>query len=240
LDRSMAATSAAHRPASIDFFFDPVCPFAWLTSRWVLQVADQRPLTVNWRFISLHLVNARDDHAGDNPYAALHLAGRSLLRVAAALRGAAASPTEGNELVGRYYTALGEHLWYRRPGPGEPPLAAAGDPHLVPTVLGALGVDKELSTAASDTSFDDVIASETDVALDRAGTDVGTPICTFDPPRGPSVFGPVISTLPDAGGALQLWDAVNTLAAHGGFSELKRSGGDLPDLPALEALRAGG
>jgi len=226
-------------PVEVDFFFDPVCPFAWLTSRWVLGVADQRPVIVNWRFISLYVVNARDDHRGDNPYAGLHLAGRSLLRVAAALRETAVSPVEGNDLVGRYYTAVGERLWYRQPEPGEPPLAAAGDPGLVAAVLGDLGADPQLATAADDTAFDAVIAAETDLALARAGTDVGTPICTFDPPDGPSVFGPVISSVPDANGALELWDAVRTLAAHGGFAELKRSGGDLPDLPALAALRSG-
>lgn len=224
----------------VDFFFDPVCPFAWLTSRWVLGVAEQRPVTVNWRFISLYLVNARDDHGGDNPYAGLHLAGRSLLRVAAALRETPGTPEEGNDLVGRYYTALGERLWYRQPEPGEQPLAAVGDPSLVPAVLADLGADPKLAIAVDDTALDAVIAAETDLALARAGTDVGTPICTFNPPDGPSMFGPVISSLPDADGAVELWDAVRTLAAHDGFAELKRSGGDLPDLPALGGLRPGG
>ena len=214
----------------IDFFFDPVCPFAWMTSRWVDQVAAQRPLDVQWRFIALRMVNADKDYDADFPagYERFHTAGLRLLRVAAATRDAA-----GNDAVGALYTALGEALWDQPPEPGSLLRSDAGTREQAAASLDAAGLDTSLADAVDDESFDDLIGTETQLALARAGKDVGTPILTFGPPDGPSFFGPVISRLPGDADAVRLWDAVVTLARFDSFSELKRS---LRELPALAAL----
>src|SRR6478752_8781611 len=93
--------------SDIEFFFDPICPFAWITSRWITDVAPRRGATVAWRFISLAVVNEGKDCATDFPpaYPVLHGLGRDLLRVAAAAREAG-----GNDAVAAFYTAAGEQL----------------------------------------------------------------------------------------------------------------------------------
>ncbi|MFU8841828.1 MAG: hypothetical protein ACNA8R_14085, partial [Nitriliruptoraceae bacterium] len=96
--------------ADIEFFFDPVCPFCWVTSRWVRQVQRLTSLTVDWRFISLAVLNDRPHAYDDKPdlYPVVHDLGRQLLRVAAAARDA-----HGPAAVGRLYQAMGEALWER-------------------------------------------------------------------------------------------------------------------------------
>lgn len=225
------ADTAASR---IDFFFDPVCPFAWMTSRWVVQVAGQRPLDVQWRFIALRMVNADGDYATDFPpgYQQVHDAGLHLLRVAAAVRAA-----EGNAAVGTLYGALGASLWERAPEPGSMLRTDAGTHAHAAEALKLAGLDVAFADAVGDHTHDAVIAEETELALGRAGRDVGTPILTFGPPGGPSFFGPVISRLPVDSDAVRLWDAVETIARFDSFAELKRSLRELPALPALANLR---
>ena len=96
----------------VDFFFDPVCPFAWQTSRWLRRVAELRTLNVNWRFICLRIINEDRDYAAEFPpnYGEAHGRGRSLLRVCAAVREAV-----GPEPIGAMYEAFGNELWSRRP-----------------------------------------------------------------------------------------------------------------------------
>lgn len=219
--------------STVDFFFDPVCPFAWMTSRWVTQVASQRPLDVQWRFIALRILNEDRYRTGDLPegYEQLHTAGLRGLRVAAAVRAAV-----GNDAVGALYTAFGESVWNRDPEPGSMLRADAGSPGHVAEILAAAGLDVAFATAADDEAHDEVIAAETELALTRAGRDVGTPILTFGPPDGPSFFGPVISRLPSDADAVRLWDAVETVARFDSFAELKRSLREMPALPALANL----
>ena len=141
-----------------------------MTSRWVVQVADQRPLDVQWRFISLRMVNADKDYGSDFPpgYEALHSAGLHLLRVAAAVREA-----EGNEAVGALYTALGESIWNHEPVPGSMLRPDAGTREHAASALAAAGLDESLAAAVDDESHDGRIAAETELALSRAGRDVG-------------------------------------------------------------------
>ena len=201
-----------------------------MTSRWVTQVAGLRPLDVQWRFIALRFVNADRYADPDGPaaYEHVHAAGLRMLRVAAAVR-----DTSGNAAVGDLYTAIGASMWDRAPEPGSFLRADAGTPAHLAEVLTAVGLDPALAAAADDERHDEVIAAETELALGRAGRDVGTPILTFGPPDGPSFFGPVISRLPADADAVRLWDAVVTMATFDSFAELKRS---LRELPALAAL----
>lgn len=207
--------------SDIEFFFDPICPFAWITSRWITDVAPLRGATVAWRFISLAVVNEGKDYATEFPpaYPVLHGFGRDLLRVAAAAREAG-----GNDAVGAFYTAAGQQLHVGGVTVG----LWKGDPvpeGLVAGLLADAGLDPALADAADDASFDDVLREETELALSRTGPDVGTPILTFDPgqPKESSLFGPVISKAPEGDDALELFDAVRTLARTHSFAELKRS-----------------
>lgn len=200
--------------ADVDFFWDPVCPWAWLTSRWVVNVAAERPLEVDWRFISLRIVNeARDYEKEFAPgYERGHTRGLELLRVAAALRAEV-----GPEAVLGYYTAVGRAIHIEKRAPD------FDDPAGVTAVLQELGHPTALAEAATDTAFDGVIREETALALDRCGGNIGTPVLTFGPPDGPSFFGPVINRAPKGEEAVELWDAVVALGSNPHFSELKRS-----------------
>lgn len=214
--------------AELHFYFDPVCPFAWMTSKWVRTVARQREYDVDWRFISLRLLNAHIDYDAHFPpgYAAGHTAGLHLLRVAAAVRAA-----HGRAVVGPLYRALGE-LEFEQAPTDEPPGSGRAR-RFAAAALAGTGLPAELVTALDEPAWDVEIQAETDEALALTGKDVGTPILHFAPPHGTALFGPVISRLPDEEQAVQLWDHVVALAAFPGFAELKRSLRERPQLPSF-------
>lgn len=203
--------------ADLEFFFDPVCPWAWITSRWVAEVQQLRDYDVTWRFICLKMINEHRTEEWYTPeYRAGHMAGLYGLRVADQVR-----IEHGNDEVAAIYTALGEaiHLHKRRPELIDDPTA------LMEELLKSCGLSPGLATAALDESHDAYIRAETDLALERAGKDLGTPIITFRPGQSSeaSFFGPVISTIPRGDAALQLWDAVEIVASTSCMAELKRS-----------------
>lgn len=212
--------------ADIDFYFDPVCPFAWMTSRWVRQVQAQRDYTVEWRFVSLRLLNSHIDYDAHFPpgYEADHTAGLRLLRVAALTRS-----TLGSDDVATLYAALGGAIFDSPGGPANSDGARGTRPFLAP-VLESAGLPASLADALDDTTWDTQIQAETDQALALTGKDVGTPILHFEPPTGVAFFGPVISRLPSDDEAAQLWDHVIALARFPGFAELKRSLRERPQL----------
>jgi hypothetical protein len=211
--------------ADLEFYFDPVCPFAWMTSKWVREVARQRDYEVEWRFISLRQVNAEVDYATHFPpgYERSHAAGLELLRVAAAVRKEC-----GNTALAALYAAYGSEIFDSAP-------SRQADLHrdpegFVSPILAGLDLPVEFAAAVSDTAFDTEIRGETDHALSLTGRDVGTPILHFQPPQGTALFGPVISRLPSPDDAVALWDHVVALANFGGFAELKRSLRETPQL----------
>lgn len=204
--------------ADLEFFFDPVCPWAWITSRWVCEVQAQRDYEVGWRFISLKFLNEEKmDYSSMPPgYKEIHAAGTQGLRVAALAR-----RERGNEAVGAVYTALGLSLHNRQERE-----AFVADPRgHVAGLLTSVDLPENWADAVDDVSFDDEIRRETELALERTGKDVGTPILTFRPGSKTegSFFGPVISAIPRGEEAARLWDAVETLATSSGMAELKRS-----------------
>ena len=211
--------------ADVLFWFDPVCPFAWMTSQWVREVARQRDYTVDWRFISLRLLNAHLDYATHFPpeYEAGHTAGLRLLRVAARTR-----EEHGRPAVGRLYEAMGGRIWDT-----DQEVGTRAEPAVVAQVLLAAGLPIALVAALDEDRWDGVLQRETDEALALTGRDVGTPILQFGPPDGLAFFGPVISRLPSPEQSVELWDHVIGLASFGGFAELKRSLRELPQLRAL-------
>ena len=215
--------------ADVHFYFDPMCPFAWMTSTWVRLVQAQRDHTVDWRFISLRLVNAAVDYDAQFPpdYEAGHTAGLRLLRVAARTR-----DQLGREAVGTLYEALGRRIFDSPPDPEDTAGRRGTRSFLEPVLIGA-GLPVELADALDDASLDAVVQAETDEALALTGKDVGTPIIHFRPPDGAAFFGPVISRLPSEEDAVRLWDHVVGLATFPGFAELKRSLRELPQLRGL-------
>lgn len=229
----MTDTARTTARADIEFFWDPVCPFAWVTSRWVEQVRTQRDYTVDWRFISLRLLNKDKDYATEFPpeYEFGHTAGLRMLRVAAAIRA-----DRGSDALGPVVTAYGQSYWDQPKG--STVSTELSTPAHVEGVLTAAGLPTSYAEALDDTSWDALLDEETELALSRTGRDVGTPIITFNPPDGVSFFGPVISRVPADEDASALWDAVTTLAAFPGFAEMKRSLREMPQLAILGGVAA--
>ena len=219
--------------ADLRFWFDPVCPFAWLTSKWVRTVAAQRDYDVEWRLISLRLLNAHVDYDAHFPpeYEAEHTAGLRLLRVAARVR-----EEHGQPALARFYEVCGGHVFER-----EGVDAARDTRALAEEVLAEAGLPAGLASALDDEDRDAELRAETDEALALTGKDVGTPILHFRPHDGSgreggggaAFFGPVISRLPSDEQAAELWDHVVGLARFPGFAELKRSLRERPQLPAF-------
>ena len=203
--------------ADLEFFLDPLCPWAWITSRWVVEVQQLREYDVNWRFICLKMINEHRTEEWYTPeYRASHMAGLYGLRVADQVR-----LEHGNEQVGAVYTALGEaiHLHGMKQEISTEPVAT------MQGLLKSIGLPPGLADAALDESHDAYIRADTDLAFERAGKDVGTPIITFHPGQAneSSFFGPVIASIPRGDAALRLWDAVEIVATTSGMAELKRS-----------------
>jgi hypothetical protein len=214
----------------LHFYFDPVCPFAWLTSKWVRTVAAERNYSVDWRFISLRILNAHIDYASHFPpeYEDGHTAGLRLLRVAARVRA-----EHGREAVGPLYKAIGTRIFDT--SRDVDPLSASdqGSRRALEPLLRDAGLPSDLAEALDDQTLDDEIRAETEEALALTGRDVGTPILHFQPPGGTAFFGPVISRLPSADEAVELWDHVVALAAFPGFAEIKRSLRERPQLASF-------
>lgn len=225
--------------ADVELFFDPVCPFCWVTSKWLRQVQRLSGITVEWRFISLALLNDHPHAYDDKPelYPAVHDLGRRLLRVAAAAR-----EGHGSDVVGPLYRAMGEALWERSDADVrefDDILQVQSRGIDVEATLTAAGLPQELAEAANEPQWDAVLARETEEALSRVGDDVGTPILSFRAPDGPAFFGPVISDIPSDEDALRYWEALTTLAEMPGFAEVKRTLRSMP-VTALTAPLAGG
>ncbi|HYZ53302.1 MAG TPA: hypothetical protein VE733_07320 [Streptosporangiaceae bacterium] len=216
--------------ADIHFYFDPLCPFAWMTSKWVRIVTAQRDYRVDWRFISLRMINAAIDYDVHFPagYEAGHTAGLRLLRVAARVRA-----EHGRAAVGPLYAAIGGRAFDTAPDPEQTDPGYRGTRAFAEPVLAEAGLPANLAEALEDESFDAELRDETDEALALTGKDVGTPIIHFQPPAGVAFFGPVISRLPSPEDAGRLWDHVVGLATFPGFAELKRSLRERPQLASF-------
>ncbi|MDL5160524.1 DsbA family protein [Actinomycetospora termitidis] len=228
----------------LEFFFDPICPFCWVTSRWVVQVSAHRDLDITWRPLSLAILNEETSYEerkqASPEYPDGHLRGLEMLRVVHAAREA-----HGPDVVGDLYTALGELVWDQEAPAGDDfdavmhEMARRRD---LRPALERVGLPTDLADAASDSSHDEALRAETQEAAERCGGGVGTPILSFDPPGhggeqgGPALFGPVIDAVPSDDDALPLWDAVVTLARWRGFAELKRTVRSFPETPLSAKL----
>lgn len=215
---------------TVEFFFDPVCPYCWVTAQWVRNVARQRPLRIHWRPLSLRILNEPIGYDTRPPgYPDAHQRGLEMLRVVVAAR-----EKYGSDVVGRLYEVMGGAVW-----DASAPAAATFEAILADTargrdlaaILARAGLHTELAAAAHETRWDEPLRTETEQAVERVGGGVGTPILSWNPPDGPAFFGPVIDKAPDGEEALRLWDCVTTLARWPGFAELKRSLRAFPETP---------
>jgi hypothetical protein len=193
----------------VDFWFDPVCPFAWATSRWVLEVEQSRPIDVSWHLMSLWVLNQdRDDISSD--FDAFLTSGRHIGRVFAA-----AAAAQGDQVLGDLYTAVGELVHVQ----GRPRDEATISEALVRCALAT-----DLVDAWQDTSWDAAVGESHNRAIDAVGEELGTPVLSVD---GTAYFGPVLAPAPTGQAALRLWDGLQMMATVPGFAELKRARGSL-------------
>ena len=193
---------------SATFWFDPLCPWAWITSRWMLEVEKVRPVTVDWRIMSLAYLNLVQ-HEGkglSEEYVERMSKAWGPVRVCAA-----AAADAGPAILGPLYTAIGTRL--HNQGRRE-------DPAVIPEALAEAGLPAWLADAAETAEFDDVIKKSHHEAFDEVGLDVGTPVIRI---RGKALFGPVITPAPKGEAAGELWDGLVLVSKADGFFELKRS-----------------
>lgn len=192
-------------PTPVDFWFDPTCPWAWLTSRWILEVAGHRPLELRWHLMSLTVLNeGRSDLS-----ARWH---RDLaVRLEPVRVCAAAADRYGPGVLGRLYTELGTRFHLHKAPKERATYAAA---------LAAAGLDPALADAAGSTAFDAAVRASHHDGIGRVGTDVGTPVVAVG---DVAFFGPVVTPAPRGEAAVRLWDGVLAVAGTDGFFELKRT-----------------
>lgn len=188
----------------VDFWFHPGCPWTWVTSRWLLDVAPQRDLDVHWRSFSLTLLNGCADVP--HQYRERAEGAHDVLRVVEAAREAG----EPQSAIGDFYTGAGLELF------------AGAWPLHVPETLAAAGMDTGLAAAFSDAGWDRVIESSMVEAADLCGSTAASPTIALESAPGKAFFGPVLSHKPEGQAALDVWDAFATLAAAGAVYELKR------------------
>ncbi len=194
----------------IDMWFDPVCPFAWMTSRWLLEVEQVRDVKTHFHVMSLSVLNwGRDDLS--ERYQRFLETGWGPVRVAIAAEQAA-----GPEVLRDLYTAMGTriHPQDREPGPA-----------LYREALADVGLPEDLAQAAEVTDYDEALRTSHHAGMDPVGYDVGTPVIHVPGPDGELIafFGPVVIPAPKGEDAGRLWDGVLLVAGTDGFFELKRT-----------------
>ena len=190
---------------NVDFWFDPLCPFAWITSRTVLEVEKVRDVQVTWHIMSLAYLNADKDISDD--YRELLKDAWQPVRVCMAVE-----EKFGQDKVLELYTAMGE----RKHTQGREKL----DRELITEALAEVGLPTELADAMDDSSFDDAIKKSHHLGMDQVGYDVGTPTIAID---GNAFFGPVLTKIARGEEAGRIWDGAVALASFPYFAELKRT-----------------
>jgi 2-hydroxychromene-2-carboxylate isomerase len=195
----------AQEPTHVDFWFDPICPWAWIASRWIGEVQQVRPVTVTWHVMSLSVLNDGKDDLSER-YRELLTTGWGPVRVLIA-----AEQAHGPEVLGPLYTALGNRLHLEK---------APRDRETITAALAEAGLPASLADAMDSTEYDEALRASHEEGISRVGYEVGTPVISVN---GTSVFGPVMSPIPRGEAAARLWDGVLLLAGTDGFFELKRS-----------------
>jgi hypothetical protein len=191
----------------VPFWFDPLCPWAWITSRWLLEVEQVRAVRADWRIMSLAYLNLdqREGTGLSDDYRELMTTAWGSVRVCAA-----AAEHGGRSVLGPLYTAIGTRLHNQR---------RRDDPSVITEALVEAGLPNSLASAGTSTEFDQLIKDSHHEAFNEVGLDVGTPVLRIG---GTALFGPVITPAPRGEAAGRLWDGLVTVAGTDGFFELKR------------------
>ena len=200
----MTASPTAETTTVVDVWVDPACPWAWMTSRWITEVADVRRLDLRWHVMSLAVLNEGRDLPAD--YRAKIDAAWGAVRVLVA-----AAAEHGEKQIGPLYTAIGTRV---HPG-GRTDLDA-----VLRESLAEVGLPEELADAASADAYDAQLRASHAAAIELVGSDVGTPVVAID---GVGFFGPVVTPAPTGDDALRLFDGLALVTRVPGFYELKRS-----------------
>ena len=200
----MTNTDQATSPENVDFWFDPLCPFAWITSRWILEVEQQRNVHTTFHIMSLSVLNADKDVPDD--YKEMIEKGWGPVRLAIAIE-----QKHGQQALRDFYTAIGTKHHNEKQAFGE---------ELYRAVLEEIGLPPELAAAADDTSLDEAVRASHADGIGRVGEDVGTPVVALD---GIAFFGPVLTSIPRGEAAGVVFDGARALASYPDFFELKRT-----------------
>ncbi len=192
-----------------DFWFDPLCPWAWITSRWMLEVEQVRDVHTEWHVMSLAILNSGREGLSEEYQARMGRA-KGPVRVCIA-----AEQARGRDILLPLYTALGNRIHIQQRGRQE----GEGE-KIVAEALEEVGLPASLAAAATSTEFDEALEASHRAGMEPVGDDVGTPLVHYD---GRAIFGPVVTPCPKGEAAGRLWDGVLLCTGTEGFFELKRS-----------------
>jgi predicted DsbA family dithiol-disulfide isomerase len=187
-----------------DFWFDPMCPFAWITSRWMLEVEKVRDIHVDWHVMSLGYLNQDKDIP--DAYREMLKPAWGPVRVLIA-----AAQQHGDDILLPLYTAMGTRIHHEK---------QAIDRDLIVASLQEVGLSTDLADAMDSTDYDEEVKKSHHRGMDQVGDEVGTPTIAIN---GAAFFGPVLSKIPRGEQAGKLWDGAVAVADFPYFYELKRS-----------------